>query len=88
MAETVKKKLLQGTVVSDKMDKGIVVRVDYKKKHPIFKKYMVRSKKIMVHDEQNSAHNGDFVSVQPCRPISKNKKFMLTEIVKKAGAGV
>ena len=75
---------MRGTVVSSKMDKGIVVRIDYKVKHPVFKKFVLRSKKIMAHDEANKAIDGDYVAIEQCRPISKKKRFKLNEIIKKS----
>jgi len=80
----VKKRMMRGTVVSSKMDKGIVVRIDYRIQHPLFKKFVTRSKRIMAHDESNTAREGDFVSIESCRPVSKNKKFRLIEILKKS----
>jgi len=78
------KRIMRGIVVSSKMDKGIVVRIDYRIKHPVFKKFVLRSKKIMAHDEENKAVEGDYVAIQPCRPVSKKKRFKLHEIIKKA----
>jgi len=77
------KRIMRGTVVSSKMDKGIVVRVDYRIQHPVFKKYVLRSKKIMAHDELNKAAEGDYVAIEPCRPISGKKRFKLNEIIRK-----
>ncbi len=73
----------QGIVVSDKMDKTIVVRVDRKVKHPIYKKVMKRSVKFKVHDEKNEAKTGDVVKIMPTRPISKGKRYRLIEVVEK-----
>jgi small subunit ribosomal protein S17 len=78
------KRIMRGIVVSSKMDKGIVVRIDYRIQHPVFKKFVLRSKKIMAHDEQNQAAEGDYVAIEPCRPISKKKRFKLGEIIKKS----
>ncbi len=79
-----KVKITRGVVVSDKMDKGFVVRVDYRITHPRFKKFVMRSKKLMVHDEENKAGMGDIVDIESSRPISKKKRHTLVEIVQKA----
>lgn len=70
-----------GTVVSDKMAKTVVVRVDRTVTHPKYKKRYVRSEKYKVHDEENTAHVGDVVHFVECRPISRDKRWRL---VKKA----
>jgi small subunit ribosomal protein S17 len=75
---------LQGSVVSTKMDKTVVVVVVRKIKHPLYGKYVKRSKKIFAHDSENSCHEGDVVIITECRPISRNKRWRLLEIVKKA----
>ncbi|MDR3326171.1 MAG: 30S ribosomal protein S17 [Rhodospirillaceae bacterium] len=67
------KRILQGVVVSDFMNKTIVVRIDRNVMHPIYKKLIKRSKKYSVHDEINNAKIGDVVRIEECRPISKNK---------------
>ncbi len=67
------RRVLQGIVVSDGMDKSIVVKVERKFKHPLYKKYIRRSKKYMAHDETNGAKVGDRVSIRECRPLSKRK---------------
>lgn len=69
------KSLKKGIVVSDKMDKTIVVEVDILKQHPKYKKRYVSSGRYKVHDENNQFVNGDKVTFQPCRPISKDKKW-------------
>ena len=67
-------------VVSDKADKTVVVRVSRRIMHPIYKKYITKSKKFSAHDEANAFKEGDMVSIQECRPISKNKCWrVLTE---------
>jgi len=78
------RKTYQGLVVSDKMDKTIVVLVTGKKLHPLYKKYITRSKRLKAHDEKNDAHEGDTVRVEECRPISKEKVWRLVEIVERA----
>jgi len=78
------KLVLQGVVVSDKMAKTIVVEIMMRKLHPLYKKYVTRSKKVKAHDEQNSAHIGDTVRVEECRPLSRDKRWRLVEIVERA----
>lgn len=80
----VNKKVLQGRVVSDKMDKTIVVLVESRQVHPLYKKYVKTSKKFKAHDATNDAHIGDTVRVIETRPISKDKHWRLTEIVERA----
>jgi len=74
---------LTGTVVSNKMDKSITVLVERRIKHPIYGKYIKRSKKIMAHDEENQCHQGDTVTIQESKPISK-KTWTLTSVDKRA----
>jgi small subunit ribosomal protein S17 len=74
----------QGTVVSDKGDKTIVVKVDTIKMHQRYKKVVRRSKQFHVHDEQNAAKTGDVVRIVETRPISKTKNWRLAEIVEAA----
>lgn len=81
---TTGKKIFQGRVVSDKMDKTIVVVVEGRQMHPLYKKYVSISKKLKAHDEANEAHVGDTVRVVESRPISKDKKWRLFEIVERA----
>ena len=71
------KRVLQGVVVSDKMDKTIVVQVERRIMHPIYKKFIKRSKKFAAHDEGNVAKVGDVVRIRECRPISKRKTWEL-----------
>jgi len=71
------KRILQGTVISDANDKTIVVRVERRFTHPLYKKTVRRSKKYHAHDETNSAKTGDKVRIQECPPISKNKCWTL-----------
>ena len=78
------KREIIGTVVSDKADKTITVRVDYLKKDPIYKKRVNRSKKFAAHDEENQAHVGDKVKLVMTRPLSKTKRYELAEIIEKA----
>ena len=69
------KRILSGVVVSDKMDKTVVVRVDRKVMHPIYKKIISRSKRYSAHDENNACKIGDSVKIRECPPISKNKTW-------------
>jgi small subunit ribosomal protein S17 len=71
------KRILQGIVVSDKQDKTIVVRVERRVMHPIYKKFITRSKKYAAHDEDNKFHVGDAVQIEECRPLSKRKTWMV-----------
>ena len=66
---------MQGVVVSDKMDKTVVVNVERKFPHPLYKKYIKRSKRYHAHDENNTHKVGDTVSIQECRPLSKTKRW-------------
>ncbi len=73
-----------GKVVSNKMTKSITVAIERKVKHPIYGKFMKKTTKLMAHDEQNSAGIGDTVRVSETRPLSKNKRWRLVEIIEKA----
>ena len=81
--EKVRKQII-GTVVSDKNDKTIVVKVETRKKHPLYGKLVKVSKKYVAHDEENRAKIGDRVRIQETRPLSKTKRFELVEIVEEA----
>ena len=78
---------ITGRVVSNKGDKSITVMVERQVKHPIYKKFIKRSTKLRAHDESNQCNEGDLVTIQPCRPISKSKSFMLVEVLESAAAG-
>ena len=69
------KRIMQGVVVSDKMDKSVVVNVERRTQHPLYKKFIRRSKKYVAHDEDNACKEGDVVQIQECRPISKSKNW-------------
>ncbi len=71
------KRILQGTVISDKGDKTVVVRVDRRFMHPLVKKVVKRSKKFAAHDEANAFKIGDRVRIEECRPISKRKRWQV-----------
>ncbi len=73
-----------GTVISDKMNKTIVVRTMHKSKHPAYSRVIKRFNKFKVHDEKNSAKIGDLVQIVETRPLSKEKNFRLVKIVKAA----
>lgn len=73
-----------GRVVSDKMDKGITVLVERRVKHPVYGKFVRKSTKLHAHDENNECKEGDLVTIQECRPISKTKQWRLVEVVEKA----
>lgn len=77
-------KTMSGIVTSNKMDKTVVVRVEYKITHPIYKKYVKKSKKFKAHDEENTCNIGDEVKIQMTRPLSKDKCFKVIEIISKA----
>jgi small subunit ribosomal protein S17 len=70
-----------GRVVSNKMDKTAAVLVERLVKHPVYGKYIKRSTKFLVHDENNQCQEGDIVSIASCRPISKHKTFRLVEVL-------
>lgn len=78
------KRQLIGTVVSDKMEKTAVVQVERLVKHPLYKKYIRRRNKFAAHDKDNSCTIGDKVLITESRPISKNKRWRVTEIIEKA----
>lgn len=73
-----------GEVVSDKMDKTIVVAVERKKQHPLYKRVITRTSKFKAHDENNECSEGDTVKIVEANPISKNKNWELKEIIRKA----
>ena len=75
---------LQGRVVSDKMDKSIVVLIERRVKHPMYGKFLTRSTKIHAHDETNQCKEGDLVAIRECRPLSKTKSWTLESIIKTA----
>jgi small subunit ribosomal protein S17 len=73
-----------GVVVSNKMDKSIVVAVKRKVKHPIYGKFINKTKKLMAHDEENICKIGDTVKISETRPLSKNKAWRLVEVIERA----
>jgi len=78
------KLVLQGIVVSDKNDKTIVVEIIMRKLNPLYKKYVNRTKRVKAHDEHNEAHVGDTVSVVESRPMSREKRWRLVEVLERA----
>lgn len=71
------KRILQGVVVSDAGQKTVVVRVERRVMHPVYKKFIMRSKKYAAHDENNTFKSGEIVRIQECRPISKRKRWVV-----------
>ncbi len=84
MSERGNRKVLQGIVVSNAMDKTIVVKVSRRLRHPLYGKYIKKSKKFKAHDENNISRVGDEVRIMESRPISKDKRWRLLETVKQA----
>ncbi|MDR0483235.1 MAG: 30S ribosomal protein S17 [Cellulomonadaceae bacterium] len=78
------RKVRQGYVVSDKMDKTIVVRIESRQKHPLYGKVMTKATKVKAHDEANEAGIGDLVKLMETRPLSATKRWRLVEIIEKA----
>lgn len=84
MAERNLRKTISGKVVSNKMDKTVVVAVQYNVQHPLIKKIVKRTVRLKAHDEQNSCNVGDTVRLMETRPLSKDKRWRLVEIIEKA----
>ncbi len=84
MAERNQRKVRTGTVVSDRMNKTIVVEVRRTMKHPLYERVVRTKSKLYAHDEKQEAGIGDTVRVMECRPLSKNKRWRLVEIMEKA----
>jgi len=82
--QTRRRQMKEGRVVSNKMDKTIVVRVDYLKPHPLYRKIIRKTRKFHAHDEENVCQIGDIVRIEETRPLSKTKSWRLLEIVKRA----
>ena len=81
--ETKVVRTLTGRVVSDKMDKSAVVLVERKVRHPLYGKYIRRSSKLHIHDENNECRQGDTVTIRQTRPVSKTKSWALVEVVER-----
>ncbi len=77
-------RILVGLVLSSKMDKTVAIRVERQVLHPLYKKYIRRSIKLLAHDETNACMEGDLVAIQECRPISKRKSWRVKRIVTRA----
>ena len=84
MAERNLRKTISGKVVSNKMDKIVVVAVQYNVQHPLIKKIVKRTVRLKAHDEQNSCNVGDTVRLMETRPLSKDKRWRVAEIIEKA----
>ena len=84
MSERALRKTRTGKVVSDKMDKTIVVAIEDSVQHPLYKKVIKRTYKLKAHDEENACKVGDKVKVMETRPLSKDKRWRLVEIIEKA----
>ena len=82
--KTPRRKTFKGIVVSDKMNKTVLVQVESRKSHPLYSKIIKTTRKYMVHDHKNESGIGDFVLIEETRPLSKNKRFRLVEILEKA----
>jgi small subunit ribosomal protein S17 len=80
------RRVLQGVVVSDKGDKTVIVRVERRVMHPIYKKFVTRSKKYAAHDEHNRWRNGDLVRIEESRPISKRKHWVVLDAAARSAA--
>jgi small subunit ribosomal protein S17 len=83
-AERGRRKVRVGVVVSDAMDKTVVVRIDRQVRHPLYGKTIRRSSKLTAHDEANDAHVGDTVRVTETRPLSKTKRWRIVEVLERA----
>jgi small subunit ribosomal protein S17 len=86
MEKKINKREMEAYVVSDKMDKTVVVQIKKRVQHPIFKKYYTVRKKYKAHDEQNTCHNGDKVLIRQCRPLSREKRWVVVKVIEKAVA--
>jgi small subunit ribosomal protein S17 len=75
---------LTGQVVSTKMDKTISVLIERRVEHPLYRKYVRKSTKLLAHDENNECNEGDTVAIEECRPLSKNKSWRLARVIKRA----
>ena len=75
-----------GRVVSDKMDKSVTVSVERLIRHPVYGKYIRRTTKLLAHDEDNSCKAGDMVAIKECRPMSKHKAWLVTEVIERAAS--
>jgi small subunit ribosomal protein S17 len=87
-AEETKKRprALKGRVVSNKMQKTIAVEIERLIKHPMYGKYIRRTTKLLAHDENSESKEGDLVSIEPCRPLSRRKSYRLLKVLERASA--
>src|SRR5436309_6542811 len=79
-----RRKVRQGRILSDKMDKTVVVAVESRVRHPLYGRIVRRTKKYKAHDEENQFHVGDLVEIMECRPLSKEKTWRVNRLVEKA----
>ncbi|MHB0912289.1 MAG: 30S ribosomal protein S17 [Armatimonadota bacterium] len=84
MENRTQRKVRAGRVVSDKMDKTVVVAVESRVRHPLYSRIIRRTKKFKAHDEASIAHTGDLVEIMECRPISREKRWRVSRIIEKA----
>lgn len=84
MSEVKVQRYQTGSVISDKMNKSATVLIERKVKHPIYGKFVTKSTKLHIHDENNECTVGDTVQISECRPMSKTKSWMLIKVVEKA----
>ena len=80
-------RMLTGQVVSNKMNKTIAVEIERQVRHPTYGKYVRRTTKLLVHDENNDAREGDTVSITPCRPLSRHKSWKVSSVTSHSQAG-
>ena len=81
--ETTNPRILTGVVTSNKANKTVTVKIERKVKHPLYKKILRRSSKLQAHDQDNTCSEGDLVTIQECRPLSKTKSWKLLKVEKK-----
>ena len=81
MSEATTTRTVTGRVVSDKMNKSATVMIERRVKHPVYGKYIRRSTKLHIHDEDNTCKQGDLVMIEQCRPLSKTKSWKLVEVL-------
>ncbi|MBM3287509.1 MAG: 30S ribosomal protein S17 [Candidatus Eisenbacteria bacterium] len=84
MTDRDQRKVREGTVVSSKMDKTVVIEQKRRMSHPIYKRYITLTKKYYAHDERNECHVGDIVRIMETRPLSKMKRWRVVEVLEKA----
>ncbi len=75
---------LTGQVISNKMDKTISVLIERRVEHPLYRKFVRKSTKLLAHDENNECNDGDVVAIEECRPLSKNKSWRLARVIERA----